>query len=87
MIALDEHQEKWLVEAGDPAWPAAQYLRKLGFPQIALPLSILLHGRRIEYAAWPTEAWLQRLPAPDLFDFTLFDQAQALEQVPDLMLE
>ena len=95
-LVLDEHQEQWLVESGDPGWPAVQHLTKLGYSSVVLPLSILIHGRRQQHAAWPTREKLMQLSLQtgrqrdiDRFMryFSLFEQAQALEEVPAFMIQ
>lgn len=81
MRVYDEHQEIWEVDRGDPGWPAATYLKNIGFIDILLPLSILIYGGRHDDLSWPTAERLRTIvdDAKFLFYSSLWDQADALD--------
>ena len=82
MQVLDEHGERWEVKNGDPGWKAIKYLKGIGFTNIILPLSILIHGNRVRDLPWPTMDELRRRMDGDADAFlqyaSLYDQAEAL---------
>ena len=86
MVILDEHGESWEVGNSDPAYPAVSYLARMGYQHIALPLTILIHGRRLPEYPWPSVDELERLRVADpegerfTFYFALWEQARVLEQ-------
>lgn len=81
MRVHDEHHEVWEVDRGDPAWPAATYLKNIGFIDIILPLSVLVYGSRHDWMNWPTVEKLRSIAddAKFLFYSSLYDQADALD--------
>lgn len=55
MIVLDEHGFRWEVSKGDPAYAAADHLKRRGYADIVLPRTLLVHGRRVEGLPWPSD--------------------------------
>ena len=81
MIVLDEHGQQWDVKQGEPAYNAIQYLLKIGFKNIVLPLTILLNGRKTEALPWPTIDEARKRVGKDFLRYcSLYDQACALDE-------
>ena len=84
MIVLDEHGLQWDVKQGEPAYDAVNYLLKIGFKTIVLPLTILLNGRRTDALPWPTTDEASKRVGKDFLQYcSLLDQAEALDKSGD----
>ena len=70
MLVLDEQGLQWDVAKGEPAWAAVQYLKKLGYTEIVLPLAILLKGHRTDDLPWPTSEQATVLDNSGKFGYT-----------------
>lgn len=53
MTIFDEHRVVWRVEAGDPARPLINRLRKLHYDVVVLPRQVLITGELGEPVAEP----------------------------------
>lgn len=84
MVVLDEHGLQWAVKQGEPAYDAINYLLKIGFKNIVLPLAILLNGRKTDALPWPSMDEASKRAGKDFLRYcSLLDQAKALDMSGD----
>ena len=90
MQVTDENGDQWTVAKGDPGYPAATYLKGMGYEQVRLPLKRLLGGDQTiptkERLTSLMTTWLNAddplLHNDALIAYaSLYDQWTALEQV------